>query len=79
MIIYIHMALYGLQNDFIGTNSFDFLNILQMRRQKLKDLKCVAQDRGFGTRHMDQFSDFQAIVYTMMLLSYKNMTEQGKC
>jgi len=50
-----------------------------MRRQKLKDLKSVAQDKGFGTRHMDQFSDSQAIVYTMVLLSYKNMTEQGKC
>lgn len=80
MIIYVHMALYGLQNDFIGTNSFDFLNnILQMRRKKLKDLKCVAQDKGFGISHMDQFSDSQAIVYTMVLLSYKHMTEQGKC
>ena len=80
MIIFTHMALYGLQNDFTGTNSFDFLNnILQMRRQKPKDLKCAAQDKGFGARHMDQFSDSQATVYTMTLLSYKNMTEQAKC
>lgn len=49
------LVLSSLQNDFIGTNSFDFHNnVLQMRKQKLKDFNCFAQDKGFGTRHMDQ-------------------------
>lgn len=47
-----------------------------MRRKKLEDLKCL-QNKGFGTSHMDQFPDSQAIVYIQLLLSYKHMTEQA--
>lgn len=45
-----------------------------MKKQKLKDFKCFAQDRVGNQTHGAEFSDSQTVVHTMFL-KYDAMTE----